>query len=389
MTKPAVRCAAVTAVSRLEGRGRRRRFGAVLPLRRSRADPGASGSGRGLVDRDRHGRARTGLPVPPAAARASRSWSSSANGRRAPPCPVLLEAGGCQGSRPSGTPPSGARNRRPGPKTCPPFIGLILSTPRPTRTSCLLQNAAGRRRQPDRSIPRTRADAVLAALKKAPHGEAGRSHPAPGPDRRGQGPGRPSQADLKDTDPAGAGRGSRTPCRTGRTPRPSTGFSKGRGPRPMPKRGIWRFRASSGCRAGPRRAARTHRRSWKAAFDLAAEHDEKNVVLSGFGGRPDTRVGPDRWPDFFDGPRTQDQAAAGDRPGGAARPPGFEGLTGFEAAQILQEGAALVESDYDREQAETYARDLLLKEGFRSAFQRQGPEPAGRAWWPIRRPGPR
>jgi hypothetical protein len=48
--------------------------------------------------------------------------------------------------------------------------------------------------------------------------------------------------------------------------------------------------------------------------------------------------------------------------------PGFAGLSGLETALALKKAVPLIESDYDREDAELYADGLLLKEGFIPLF---------------------
>ena len=48
--------------------------------------------------------------------------------------------------------------------------------------------------------------------------------------------------------------------------------------------------------------------------------------------------------------------------------PGFAGLAGLETALALKKAIPLIESDYDREDAELYADELLLKGGFIPLF---------------------
>jgi HEAT repeat protein len=105
---------------------------------------------------------------------------------------------------------------------------------------------------------------------------------------------------------------------------------------------------------------------WKAAFDLAASPVEKNLVLNGLGGIRDVEAAK-LAAAFLSQPEYQAKAAAA-LVRLALPSPGFEGLTGFETALALRGALPYVESAYDREQAEIYARTLLLREGFAESF---------------------
>lgn len=102
------------------------------------------------------------------------------------------------------------------------------------------------------------------------------------------------------------------------------------------------------------------------AVEIAVELPEKNVVLSALANI-----------------RTVDalKTAAGFLDDKAMRPraaqavlkmalpvPGAPGLAGLETAMILKRALPAVESEYDREEAERYARSLLLNNGFTALF---------------------
>jgi HEAT repeat protein len=102
------------------------------------------------------------------------------------------------------------------------------------------------------------------------------------------------------------------------------------------------------------------------AMAAAVETDEKNVVLNG--------VAAIRTPEalavvgkYMDDPALQARAAQA-----VARlvQPGIalKGLTGFESAVALKRAAAFIENETDRAQAERYAHDLLLGQGFVPLF---------------------
>jgi HEAT repeat protein len=104
----------------------------------------------------------------------------------------------------------------------------------------------------------------------------------------------------------------------------------------------------------------------KSALEITAENDEKNVVVGAFGGV--------RSPEslrllagFIDAPVTQLRAAQAVLR--AVLPsPGVAGMTGFETARILKKALLVIDNDYDRDQAEAYARKLLFQEGFSFLF---------------------
>ncbi len=104
----------------------------------------------------------------------------------------------------------------------------------------------------------------------------------------------------------------------------------------------------------------------KEILPLARESAEKNAVLENLGKIPSLEsllmIEP-----FLDNPEIRDKAArAAVR---CALPaPGYGGLPGFETARVLKKAAAIIPSEYDREQVEKYAHSLLLCEGFVPLF---------------------
>jgi HEAT repeat protein len=105
---------------------------------------------------------------------------------------------------------------------------------------------------------------------------------------------------------------------------------------------------------------------WREAFDLAAQPVEKNLVIAGLGNIRDIEAAK-LASGLLAKPEYQAKAAAAIIRM-ALPAPGIEGLTGFEAALALRGALPYVESAYDREQAQLYARELLLKEGFEQTF---------------------
>jgi HEAT repeat protein len=105
---------------------------------------------------------------------------------------------------------------------------------------------------------------------------------------------------------------------------------------------------------------------WREAFDLAAQSVEKNLVIAGLGNIRDVEAAKIA-SGFLAKPEYRAKAAAA-----IVRmtlpAPGLEGLTGLEAALALRGALPYMESAYDREQAQLYARDLLIKEGFDQTF---------------------
>jgi HEAT repeat protein len=104
----------------------------------------------------------------------------------------------------------------------------------------------------------------------------------------------------------------------------------------------------------------------KSAFEIAVENDEKNVVVAAFGGVR-TPESLKLLAGFMDAPATQIRAAQAVLR--AVLPsPGVAGLTGFETARILKKALLFIDNDYDRDQAEVYARKLLFQDGFSFLF---------------------
>jgi len=104
----------------------------------------------------------------------------------------------------------------------------------------------------------------------------------------------------------------------------------------------------------------------KEALGIAAETNEKNLVLSALG---DVRA-PESLAllaGFLDDPALQVKAAQAIAKS-VLPEPGVEGMAGFETAMILKKALLFLDDDYDREEAEKYARALLFKEGFSYLF---------------------
>ena len=105
---------------------------------------------------------------------------------------------------------------------------------------------------------------------------------------------------------------------------------------------------------------------WREAFGLAAQPVEKNLLIAGLGNIREMEAARVE-AEFLAKPEFQAKAA-----GAIVRTvmpaPGWEGLTGFDAALALRGALPYIESAYDREQAEKYAQVLLLKEGFEQTF---------------------
>jgi HEAT repeat protein len=104
----------------------------------------------------------------------------------------------------------------------------------------------------------------------------------------------------------------------------------------------------------------------RSALKIAVENDEKNLVLAAFGNvrnleslRTLSRS--------IDAPASQARAAQAVLR--AVLPaPGNAGMTGFEAAVILKKALIHIGDEYDRDQAEAYARKILFQEGFSGLF---------------------
>ena len=104
----------------------------------------------------------------------------------------------------------------------------------------------------------------------------------------------------------------------------------------------------------------------RSALKIAVENDEKNLVLAAFGSvrsleslRTLSRS--------LDATATQARSAQAVLK--AVLPaPGIAGMTGYEAALILKKALVHIDDEYDRDQAEAYARKILLREGFSAAF---------------------
>ncbi len=105
---------------------------------------------------------------------------------------------------------------------------------------------------------------------------------------------------------------------------------------------------------------------WREAFDLAVQPDEKTLVIAGLGNIRDAEAARIA-SGFLARPEYQDKAASA-----IVRmvmpAPRLEGLAGFEAVLALRGALPYLESGYDREQGENYARGLLLQEGFEQNF---------------------
>lgn len=105
---------------------------------------------------------------------------------------------------------------------------------------------------------------------------------------------------------------------------------------------------------------------WEKAFALAAQDDEKGLLVSGLGGMRD-EASLLKAASFLAQPALQAKAAAA-----VLRivmpAAGYPGRRGFEAAQALRGALPYVESAYDLEQAEILAADLLREAGFEAAF---------------------
>ncbi|MDD8026930.1 MAG: DUF1080 domain-containing protein [Acidobacteriota bacterium] len=105
---------------------------------------------------------------------------------------------------------------------------------------------------------------------------------------------------------------------------------------------------------------------WRKALALAVEDDEKNVLVAGLGAlRGDEAL--KQAASFLGQAALQAKAAAAVVK--IVLPAiGLPGLSGFDAGQALRGALPYVENAYDREQAEKYAWDLLLGAGFEAAF---------------------
>ena len=104
----------------------------------------------------------------------------------------------------------------------------------------------------------------------------------------------------------------------------------------------------------------------KSALEIAVENDEKNVVVGAFGGVR-TPESLKLLAGFIDVPAIQVRAAQAVLR--AVLPaPGVAGLTGFESARVLKKALLFIDNDYDRDQAEAYARKILFQEGFSFLF---------------------
>jgi len=102
------------------------------------------------------------------------------------------------------------------------------------------------------------------------------------------------------------------------------------------------------------------------ALEIATEPVEKNLAIS-FLAAIRTAEALKAAVSYLDQPAYQGKAAQSVVR--LAMPsPGFAGLAGLETALALKKAIPLIESDYDREDAELYADELLLKEGFIPLF---------------------
>jgi len=104
----------------------------------------------------------------------------------------------------------------------------------------------------------------------------------------------------------------------------------------------------------------------KDALPIAREPAEMNVVLDALG-RVRSGESLSLIARYLEDPALQDRAArsAADC---ALPAPGIEGLTGVGTPRVLKRAAQFIDSEYDREQVERYANELLLKEGFLPLF---------------------
>jgi HEAT repeat protein len=104
----------------------------------------------------------------------------------------------------------------------------------------------------------------------------------------------------------------------------------------------------------------------KNVLSFAREPAEKNIIIAGLGGIKNGEslllISP-----FLDDPAFREKAAQAALR--AALPsPGFEGLFGLDTARTLKRAAKFIQNEYDRGEAEKYAHELLLREGFRPLF---------------------
>ena len=104
----------------------------------------------------------------------------------------------------------------------------------------------------------------------------------------------------------------------------------------------------------------------KDALDVAVEVNEKNLILSALAGirTPESLRAVAK---FFDDKTLRVRAAQA-----VLRmvmpAPGAAGLAGLETAMILKKALLSIENEYDRDEAERYARSLLFKNGFTALF---------------------
>jgi HEAT repeat protein len=104
----------------------------------------------------------------------------------------------------------------------------------------------------------------------------------------------------------------------------------------------------------------------REALEIAREPAEKNIVLEGLA-KIRARESLLMIEIFLAEPDFQEKAARAAAQ--CALPaPGFEGMTGFDAARILKRAALSIDTEYDRGQVEKYAHVLLLQEGFVPLF---------------------
>ena len=104
----------------------------------------------------------------------------------------------------------------------------------------------------------------------------------------------------------------------------------------------------------------------KDVLCFAREPAEKNIIIAGLGGIKNREslllISP-----FLDDPALREKAAqAALRT--ALPAPGFEGLSAPGTARTLKRAAQFIKNEYDRGEAEKFAHELLLKEGFRPLF---------------------
>jgi len=107
-------------------------------------------------------------------------------------------------------------------------------------------------------------------------------------------------------------------------------------------------------------------RLWDKAFTLAGQDDERGLLVTGLGGmRGEASLR--KAASFLGQPAVQAKAAAAIlrivMPAA-----GYPGMRGFDAALAVRGALPYVESAYDREQAESYAAILLREAGFEAAF---------------------